>query len=237
MPNGASPRETSASAARTFSARATCFSTLVQTPSFSSALLPYLPAGTLSGLAMASFSVPSAAARPKFGAILSVELLDAGAISTSVLRRRLNAGIRRQQMALVEIVHPVQVGGNENVRRRAGLDLLGQCVAGAIRNDHLVAGARLELLGLLVHRLLEACGREDGHVGGGGRGRGDRQIQSPARATIVRLEPAHAYPSSNVGSVIYRRIFPAHKYQEKCSGASGGCRPPLHSVMFAARVA
>ena len=88
MPNGASPRDTSASAARTFSARATCFSTLDQTPSVSSAALPYLPAGTLSGLAIASLSVPSAAARPKPGPILSAAVLDAGAISTSVLRSR-----------------------------------------------------------------------------------------------------------------------------------------------------
>jgi hypothetical protein len=51
--------------------------------------LPYFPAGTLSGLAIASLSLPSAAASPKFGPILSVELLAAGATSTSVLRRRL----------------------------------------------------------------------------------------------------------------------------------------------------
>ena len=89
MPKGASPRETRASAARTFSAPATCFSTLVQAPNFSSALLPYLPAGTLSGLAMASFSLRSVPARLKLGAILRFDLLDAGAISTSVLRSRL----------------------------------------------------------------------------------------------------------------------------------------------------
>jgi hypothetical protein len=59
MPNGASPRDTSASARAHVLGAATCFSTLAQTPSFSSALLPYLPAGTLSGLAMASFSAPA----------------------------------------------------------------------------------------------------------------------------------------------------------------------------------
>ena len=89
MPKGASPRDTNANAARTFSARATCFSTLPQTPRRSRALLPYLPAGTLSGLAMASFSRPNSAARAKPGPILSVDLLDAGAISTKVLRNRL----------------------------------------------------------------------------------------------------------------------------------------------------
>src|ERR1700716_1820592 len=79
MPKGASPRDTSTNAARTVSARATCFSTLFQTPNVTRALLPYLPAGALSGFAIASLSAPRAAASGKFGAILSVEWLDEGA--------------------------------------------------------------------------------------------------------------------------------------------------------------
>ena len=39
----------------------------------------------------------------------------------------------------------------KGIRRRARLDLLCQGVAGAVRNDHLVAGAAFELPGLGVH--------------------------------------------------------------------------------------
>ena len=64
MPSGASPRETSARAARTFSAAATLRSTSLQTPRAWSDALPYFPAGTESGLAMAD---PKAVPAGKYG--------------------------------------------------------------------------------------------------------------------------------------------------------------------------
>jgi hypothetical protein len=79
-------------------------------------------------------------------------------------------------MVLVDVVHPVQIGGNENVRGRCGVDLLRQCVAGAIRDNHLVAGAGFELFGLFVQRLFEAGGSEDRYVGRRDRRSRARQI-------------------------------------------------------------
>ena len=85
---GASPRATSASAARTFSAAATRFSTLGQTPSLVSAALPYSPAGTEAGSAIASLPVPSSLASGKFGPIATWAVLVFGTISTSALPSR-----------------------------------------------------------------------------------------------------------------------------------------------------
>src|SRR5213596_262659 len=64
MPSGASPRPTKSSAARTFSAAAMRFATLGQTPSFSSAAFPYIPAGMYGKAALEKLGVwPSVANR------------------------------------------------------------------------------------------------------------------------------------------------------------------------------
>src|SRR5215471_6177419 len=89
IPNGASPRETRARAARTFSARATRACTDAHTPSRSRAALPYLPAGTESGSAMASRPSPSSVASGTFCPIVTSRRSPAGAMRTSRLPRRL----------------------------------------------------------------------------------------------------------------------------------------------------
>ena len=37
--------------------------------------------------------------------------------------REIEAGVRRQRVALIDVIHPIQVGRDENVGRCAGLDL------------------------------------------------------------------------------------------------------------------
>src|SRR5882672_7829082 len=89
MPSGASPRDTKSKVARTFSVGAGLLATEDQTPSAPSAALPYFPAGTPLGSAIASLPLPSAEASGKLGPILSLTALSAGAINTSRLPRRL----------------------------------------------------------------------------------------------------------------------------------------------------
>ena len=134
MPNGASPRDTSASAARTFSARATCFSTLGHTPSFSSAALAVLAGRNAVGIGHRELVRAQRRGEAEPGAILSVDLLDAGAISTSALRKRSTRVPGASSPCLSDVVHPVEVGRDEDVGRRARLDLLRERVARAVRN-------------------------------------------------------------------------------------------------------
>src|SRR3954470_14528552 len=89
MPSGASPRDTSSNAARTFSAGATLAATDVHTPSASSDALPYLPAGPRAGAAIARRPSPSAWASPKLAVILICAALLLGAIRTIALLARL----------------------------------------------------------------------------------------------------------------------------------------------------
>ena len=71
-----------------------------------------------------------------------------GAISTSALPSRFTRVVRLDQLVLGCVVHPAQVGGDENVGRRALLDLLGERGAGRVARDH-----------------LDACGLAEGGVG------------------------------------------------------------------------
>ena len=134
MPNGASPRETSASAARTFSARATCFSTLAQTPSFSSALLPYLPGGhAVRDWPSRACPCPARRQGRSPGAILSDAWLARRRDQHERIAQQVDPRAGREQVALPDVVHPVEVGGNEEVGGRRGLDLLRERVARAVR--------------------------------------------------------------------------------------------------------
>ena len=90
MPSTASPRATSANAARTLSAIANRFSTEAQMPSFSSAPLAYLPTGTELTSPVAMRPSPISFARSKFAAIATLSILESfGATSTSLLPSRL----------------------------------------------------------------------------------------------------------------------------------------------------
>ena len=83
------------------------------------------------------------------------------------------------QAALLQVVHPVEVGGEEDVGRRRLLDLLGECRARGIADRHRLA-ARCAVVGDRgVERVLEARGGEDERRvvlrESGGRGRRERQ--------------------------------------------------------------
>ena len=127
MPSGASPRPTSASAARTFSAIASFFSAAAQTPSFSSAALAYLPAGTARTSPTAMRPSPASLAMSKPWPIVDV-------VELGILRRdqhqpvaeQVDAGVVLDELLLLQIIHPVEIGRGEHVGRRALLDLLGQ---------------------------------------------------------------------------------------------------------------
>src|SRR4051794_2413395 len=83
MPKGASPRGNNNNVAPTFLAGAHRSGTDDPTPNASRAALPYFPAGTALGSAIASRPLPSTCANGKLGAMSSFAVLLAGAISTS----------------------------------------------------------------------------------------------------------------------------------------------------------
>ena len=140
MPSGASPRETSSSAARTFSVAAILLATPSQTPSVVSASRAYLPAGTAAGSASASRSRPSAWASPNPGPIFSETGWRLRADQDQPIAEEIHARLGADELPVGEIVHPVEVGGNEQGRRRATLDLPGQRRTGGVRHAHPDAG-------------------------------------------------------------------------------------------------
>ena len=104
----------------------------VQTPSAVSEAWPYLPAGT-SGPAMASRPSPSAAASGMPCAIGRAGSSSRPARSAPGGWSAGRAGWRRRSgLALGQIVHPVAVGRDEDVGRRALLDLPGEGRGGGV---------------------------------------------------------------------------------------------------------
>ena len=98
-----------------------------QTPSFSSAALPYLPAGTESTWPSRACRRRAAPARSKPWPIVDRRgRILAARPARCVLPSRLTRVSALIRFLLREIVHPVEVGGDEDVGRRALLDLLGQ---------------------------------------------------------------------------------------------------------------
>src|SRR5262249_31111459 len=78
---------------------------------------------------------------------------------------KLLARVGHDQLALGQIVHPVVVGRDEDISRRAVLDLLGERRARAV--GHLGAAAVLEQKETvrLIERILKTCGSEHHDVG------------------------------------------------------------------------
>jgi hypothetical protein len=92
-------------------------------------------------------------------------------------------------LALLQVIHPVQVGGHEHVGRRALLDLPRQRRAGGVGDAQRLAGLALVDHRGFVQGFLEAGGGEHGDrrgLGGGGDGAG-RQGQTEG---AERSEPA-----------------------------------------------
>src|SRR4029434_6362412 len=109
MPAGASPRETRRSAARTFSACMTLSATLVHTPSFTSAALPYLPAGTASTFAIAKRPSPKPLASPN-PCLISIAWALLGSDQHDALAKQVGARVGLDQVPCGQIIHPIEVG-------------------------------------------------------------------------------------------------------------------------------
>ena len=60
------------------------------------------------------------------------------------------------RLRLCQIVHPVEIGRDEDVGGSAVLDLLGQCRTRRQRDADMLAGLALILRGDIVHGILEA---------------------------------------------------------------------------------
>src|SRR5579862_1744031 len=80
------------------------------------------------------------------------------------ISQQVEARAGRKQRELREVIHPVQISRNEDVRRRAVDDLFRKRAARRVRNHDLVAGCRFEAMRLCIHRFLETCRREDGDL-------------------------------------------------------------------------
>ena len=143
-----------------------------QAPSFSSAALAYLPTGTDLTSPVAILPSPASLARSKPCAIVTLSILESfGAISTMLLPSRLTRVGSLMVFLRDRVVHPVGVGGDEHVGRRALLDLLGEHRACGIADAELDAGlggvGGVDLVERVLHR---GCGEHgDGLVLGGGR--------------------------------------------------------------------
>ena len=93
--------------------------------------------------------------------------------------QKVDARARCEQTPRVDMIHPIDVGRNEEVRGRSRLDLLRECVACAVRHDDLVPARRLEASRLLVHRLFKARCGEHSDFGGRGGHREQRAEHDP----------------------------------------------------------
>ena len=188
-----------------------------QTPRLSSAALPYLPAGTAVDVghrqpAVAERAGEVEARRDRRPAPAS----GAGATSTMRLPSRLRARRRVDQVALLEVVHPVEVGGEEDVGRRALLDLLGQRRAGGVADRRGVAG-RLGPVGRdRVERVLQAGRGEDHDVrrpGAAGAARPARPPRARLRRSTERMiaTPLDRISAGHIGRSPAARqaLFPA----------------------------
>jgi len=105
-------------------------------------------------------------------------------------------------MALVEVIHPVEIGRDEDCGRRALLDLFGENGAAGVGDCHLVAGFGFPAGGDGVQRVLEAGGGEDrdGRVGarrmrshGHAKKKGRQSGEKAARHADSRIAKRYVY--------------------------------------------
>ena len=114
---------------------------------------------------MASLPSPSRPARSKFGAISAVGRRNPPARPARCGCRAAATSVSLPDQVLVgKIVHPVEVGRDEDVGRRALLDLLGERRARRIGDRRLLAGVRLPGGVDVVERVLQAGRGEDGDL-------------------------------------------------------------------------
>jgi hypothetical protein len=73
---------------------------------------------------------------------------------------QIEAGVPLDQILLLCVIHPIEIRGEEDVRRRALFNLLDERAAGRVGNDRFLSGLAMPLSGNLVESVLQACGRE-----------------------------------------------------------------------------
>jgi hypothetical protein len=160
MPAGASPRETSSSAARTFSACAIFPEDAGPQPKLLQRSLAVLAGRDSVDVGHRQASVAEKLGKVEPGLDLDRLRPVLGCDQHDAIAEQVGARLRLDEALGREIVHPVEVGGDEHLRRRALLDLLGERRARGIGDDGLLA----RLLGPLgvdrIERILEACRRE-----------------------------------------------------------------------------
>src|ERR1700674_2504741 len=145
---------------------------------------------------------------PKVGFDLERRLAAGGRDQHEAIGEEVAAAAWREKLASVEIVHPLQGCGDEDIRRSAGLDLLRQGTTGPVRDDDGDAGLAFEIPGLLIQRLPEARRGEYGEAGGV-PGRGAENQADTGNSYCDRFDPPeHADLATNEFSrtVIYLRI-------------------------------
>jgi hypothetical protein len=89
----------------------------------------------------------------------------------SLVAQQVGARVGLDQVALLHVIHPVQIGRNEHVRRRPLLDLPGKGGAGSVRDRHSLTCLPLPLGIYFIERVLETGRCEDQKILGlcGGR--------------------------------------------------------------------
>ena len=138
----AAPRRatTSTSAARTFSACATLPATRVPDAELLQRGLAVLAGRHRVDVRHRERPSPSELGEVEAGPIVDAAVLSFGATSTMRLPSRFVRVSGLIRFLLCEVVHPVEVGGDEDVGRRALLDLLGERRARRVGDGGLLAG-------------------------------------------------------------------------------------------------
>ncbi len=119
---------------------------------------------------------------------------------------QVGACVRVDQLFIGDIVHPVQVGGNEDVSRGCIFDLLCQRAACRVGSNGFLAAFRGPGGVGRIKPILEACGGEDSYLFGGcdrrrkrccakpdGRDRGGCQFHPVAAALHNLFSPGSKY--------------------------------------------
>src|SRR5262249_47304271 len=104
-----------------------------------------------------------------------------------VLRRDQHQSVAEQgmprggidELLLLKVVHPIEVGRKEDIGRCPLLDLLGERRGGRVTDHDLVAGLGFIKLRRVVERIFEACCRQHVDVCCSRRGRDERQGDQP----------------------------------------------------------
>ena len=98
-----------------------------------------------------------------------------GATSTRELPSRLTRLSGLISPFEASVIHPVEIGGDEEIGRGAGLDLLGERIAGGIGDRDPLAGLAHPGRAGIVERILQAGGGENQHIPGLGRSSADQR--------------------------------------------------------------